>query len=348
VYRSARLPLPSAHAPRTNTPCRAARRWIVACFALLFCLVSARPARADSPDIGNEPYDWPYMFPFWGKDLASKGMKFPIPFGVGLTYLEAVQPIDVKNLQVAINDGEFVDMSRFVKFESLDSNVQGMNARLDLWILPFLNIYGLVNYLIETEGDAILSKPFPLRAGSEQTGYGGGFGVTGAFGFWGFFLTGDVNFTWNQLSNLESPVRTFVLAPRFGKRFPITKRVAISGWIGAMRQDVQADTSGSIKLREAVGGGNEATVEGQIVNWYNRLSAADRAAASGIGDRFPTVNGDPTIHYKLDKALANPWNGLIGMDVDLDRKFQIRTELGFFGRTQMLVGINYRFGFIRD
>jgi hypothetical protein len=303
-------------------------------------------ARAEVPDGGNEPYDWKYVFPIWGKDLASKGIKFPYPFGIGVTYLEAVQPIDVKHLQVAVNDGEFKDMSKFVKFESLDSNVQAANVRLDMWVFPFLNVYGLANYLISTEGDAVLSKPIPLRAGSTQTGYGGGFGATGAFGFYGFFGAVDANFTWNQLSNLESPVRTFVLAPRVGKRFPITNVVAMSFWIGAMRQDVQADTSGSIKLADAVGEKNESTVEGQIANWYRGLGPDDQQAVSGVGDRFPTRDGDPTIHYKLDKSLANPWNGLVGMEADINRRFQIRTELGFFGRTQMLVGVNYRFGFI--
>ena len=321
---------------------------IAAAAALALLLASPNPAHAaETPDFGNEPYEWKYVFPIWGKNLASKGLLFPYPFGFGITYLEAVQPIDVKNLEVAVNDGEFTDVSRFVKFESLDSNVQAVNARLDLWVLPFLNVYGLANYLISTEGDAILSKPFPLRAGSSQTGYGGGFGVTGAFGFFGFFGTLDANFTWNLLSNLESPVRTFVLAPRVGKRFRLSNTVSIAGWIGAMRQDVQADTSGTIKLSEAVGQEKVGTVEGEIARWYGGLGPDDQAAASGFGGRFPT-GGDPTIHYKLDKALAHPWNGLIGMETDLDRRFQIRAELGFFGRTQMLVGVNYRFGLIRD
>ncbi|HEX6764352.1 MAG TPA: hypothetical protein VF103_02715 [Polyangiaceae bacterium] len=318
---------------------------------VLATLAPSRVAHAtETPDIGNQPYEWNYVFPLWGKDLAKKGMKFPFPFGIGVTYLEAIQPIDVKNLEVAINDGDFVDVSRFVKFESLDSNVQAANARLDLWVLPFLNVYGLANWLISTEGDAVLSKPFPLRAGSTQTGYGGGFGATGAFGFWGIFATVDANFTWNQLSNLESPVRTFVFAPRVGKRFPITNTVAVSGWIGAMRQDVQADTSGSIKLADAVGDKNEGTVEGEIARWYRGLDSADRASVSAFGGRFPTTGGDrdPTIHYKLDKALAYPWNGLVGMDFDFNRRWQIRTELGFFGRTQMLVGVNYRFSLIGD
>jgi hypothetical protein len=323
-------------------------------FMLLALGVTLAPSRlahaTEAPDGGNEPYEWNYIFPLWGKDLAKKGIKFSYPFGIGVTYFEAIQPIDVKNLEVAINDGDFVDVSRFVKFESLDSNVQGANARFDLWVLPFLNVYGLANWLISTEGDAVLSKPFPLRAGSTQTGYGGGFGVTGAFGFFGFFGAVDANFTWNQLSNLESPVRTFVFAPRIGKRFSLSKTVAMSGWIGAMRQDVQADTSGSLRLSEAVGDKNEGTVEGEIANWYRGLDASDQASVSAFGGRFPTTGGDrdPVIHYKLDKALAHPWNGLIGMDVDVDRRFQIRTELGFFGRTQMLVGVNYRFGFIRD
>jgi hypothetical protein len=335
---------------RVRDALRLVTRLAAACAAFGIVLFASRPARAENPDGGNAPYEWKYMFPIWGKDLASKGMLFPYPFGFGITYLEAIQPIDVKNLQVAINDGEFVDVSRFVKFESLDSNVQAANARLDLWVLPFLNVYGLANYLISTEGDAVLSKPFPLRAGSTQTGYGGGFGVTGAFGFFGFFCAADANFTWNQLSNLESPVRTFVLAPRIGKRFPITNKVAISGWIGAMRQDVQADTSGSIRLSDAVGDKNEGTVEGEIARWYAGLGPDDQAAVGAFGSRFPTTGGDrdPTIHYKLDKALAHPWNGLIGFDADFNRRFQIRTELGFFGRTQMLVGVNYRFGFIQD
>jgi hypothetical protein len=325
---------------------RAAKAFFGACLGFSSLFLSPRASATETPDGGNEPYEWKYVFPIWGKDLANKGIKFPLPFGVGLTYLEAIQPIDVKNLQVAVNDGEFQDMSRFVKFESLDSNVQATNLRFDVWILPFLNVYGLANYLISTEGDAVLSKPFPLRAGSTQTGYGGGFGATGAFGFFGFFGAVDANFTWNQLSNLESPVRTFVLAPRVGKRFKLTKTVAMSGWIGAMRQDVQADTSGSIRLSDAVGDKNEDSVEGQIANWYRGLSPADQAANRGFGDRFP-IEGDPVIHYKLDKALANPWNALVGVDADFGGRFQIRTELGFFGRYQMLVGVNYRFAFLQ-
>jgi hypothetical protein len=324
---------------------RAASAIFGVCFACSAFLGAPHAAAAEVPDLGNEPYEWNYVFPIWGKELASKGIQFPLPFGFGVTYLEAVQPIDVKNLEVAVNDGEFKDMSRFVKFESLDSNVQAVNARLDLWVLPFLNVYGLANYLISTEGDAVLSKPFPLRAGSTQTGYGGGFGVTGAFGFWGFFGSADMNFTWNQLSNLDSPVRTFVLAPRVGKRFKLNNTVSIATWIGAMRQDVQADTSGSLKLSDAVGDKNEDTVEGQIARWYRGLGPDEQASVNGFGDRFPT-GGDPTIHYKLDKALANPWNGLIGMEADFSRRIQIRTELGFFGRTQMLVGVNYRFSII--
>jgi len=327
----------------------ALKGFVALCCALAASLVALPSAHAvETADFGNKPYKWDYVFPLWGKDLAKKGVLFPYPFGVGITYLEAVQPIDVKNLQVAVNDSEFADVSRFVKFESLDSNVQATNLRFDLWVLPFLNVYGLANYLISAEGDAVLSKPFPLRAGATQTGYGGGFGVTGAFGFWGFFGAVDANFTWNRFSNLDAPVRTFVMAPRIGKRFKLSKTVSLAGWIGAMRQDVQADTSGSLKLSDAVGKDKAGTVEGEIARWYTGLSAADRATVSDFGGRFPTGGGDPTIHYKLDKALANPWNGLIGIEADLHRRFQIRTEIGVFGRTQMLVGVNYRFGFIPD
>jgi hypothetical protein len=323
-------------APRVAT---GTKRAIVAAFLASAVFAGAREAHAQvGPDGGNKPYEWKYLFPIWGKRLAAKGMTFPYPFGVGVNYLAARQALDISNVRVALNDGEFIDLSKVVKFSNLGSNVQAANARFDLWVFPFINVYGLVNYLMSSETSVVLSEPFPLTAGAQQSGYGGGFGMTGAFGFLGFWGAVDANFTWNQLSKLDAPVRTFVFAPRVGKRLPLSKSVNLSLWVGAMRQDIQADTSGSIKLSEAVGGGDEATVEGQIANW---------ARQQGIGDRFPT-GGDPVIHYKLDKALADPWNMLVGMEANINQKVQVRTELGFFGRTQVLIGINYRFGFVRD
>jgi hypothetical protein len=320
-------------------------RWgfgLLTAFAVLVCTPSM--ARADAPDLGNDPYEWNYMFPLTGTKLASKGIRFPLPFGIGLNYLQIMQDVNIDSVRVAANDGEFVDLTKYLEFEEVKSNVKGLNARFDLWILPFLNVYGLANYIADSDTDVLITEPFNLRAGASQTGYGGGFGATGAFGFWGVFATLDVNFTWNQMEKLDAPVRTFVLAPRVGKRIPLGGPVHLAGWVGAMRQEIEADTSGSISLAETVGGDGNP-VEQKIADWYEGLSPVEQAIVREFGERFPD-RGDPIIHYKLDKALADPWNLLLGMEVDFATRYQIRMEYGFIGRTQLLFSLNYRFGLI--
>jgi hypothetical protein len=321
------------------------KRLLAAFVALLALCWLPRSARADAPDGGNEPYEWKYVFPIFGDKLAAKGMRFPQPFGIGLNFLEIRQDIQIENVRIAVNDGEFVDLDKFIKFDKTRSKIDGANLRFDLWVLPFLNVYGLANYIIDSDTEVHLSEPFPLAAGASQQGYGGGFGATGAFGFFGFFGTFDLNFTWNQMEKLDAPVRTVVFAPRVGKRFHLGGPVSVAPWVGAMRQKIEADTSGSINLSEAVGGSNEGSVEGKVEDWYNGLGPIEQAIVSEIGERFPD-RGDTVIHYKLDKSLAKPWNMLVGMEADFSQQFQIRIEYGFIGRTQFLFGLNYRFGLI--
>src|SRR6478735_1873010 len=185
-------------------------------------LLFPQPAKAQSgPDGGNAPYKYNYQFPLLGKKLASRGLTFPLPFGVGINYAYATQGVDITGVNVAVNDGKYTDLSKIVKFDHVTSTVKVLNGRLDLWVLPFLNVYGLGTYVLDSDTDVQLSEPFPLRTGASQTGYGGGFGATVAFGFWGFFGVLDANLAWNKMQKLEAPVRSFLLTPRVGKRFQI-------------------------------------------------------------------------------------------------------------------------------
>src|SRR6478735_810013 len=282
-------------------------------------LLFPQPAKAQSgPDGGNAPYKYNYQFPLLGKKLAARGLTFPIPFGVGLNYAYATQGVDITGVNVAVNDGKYTDLSKIVKFDHVTSTVKVLNGRLDLWVLPFLNVYGLGTYVLDSDTDVLLSEPFPLRAGASQTGYGGGFGA---------------------------PVRSFLLTPRVGKRFQIGPSVSLAAWVGAMRQAIEADTEGSISLKDAIGA-PAGSFESKVASWYNALPGGQQAGVSQLvgGVTGPAASRDPIIHYKLDKALTDPWNLLIGAEVDLHRRVQMRMEYGFLGRTQLIMGICYRFG----
>src|SRR6478609_4100755 len=327
-----------------------ARPWarLLSVAALVGISMLALPGTAHAqgaPDLGNPPYKYNYVFPFWGKRLAARGLTFPLPFGIGLNYAYAKQGVDITGVNIAVNDGPYRDLSGIVKFDHVTSNVKVGTLRFDLWLLPFLNVYGLGSYVIDSDTDVLLAEPFPLRAGASQSGYGGGFGATVAFGFYGFFGVVDANLAWNKMEKLGAPVRSFLLTPRVGKRFQIGPSVSLAAWVGAMRQAIEADTEGSISLKDAIGA-PAGSFESKVASWYNALPGGQQAGVSQLvgGVTGPAASRDPIIHYKLDKALTDPWNLLIGAEVDLHRRVQMRMEYGFLGRTQLIMGICYRFG----
>ncbi len=52
--------------------------------------------------------------------------------------------------------------------------------------------------------------------------------------------------------------------------------------------------------------------------------------------------GNTTINYQLKKDPADPWNMLVGGNIDLNKRWTIRAEVGFIGRTSVLLNAVYR------
>ena len=319
-------------------------RSLMRCFAIVVLLL-ALPGTgfAQAPDAGNEPAKWPYTFPLWGDKLAERGLKFPLPFGIGLNYAFIDQPIEISRIAVGVDDGEMVDLSDLIVFDDLNSRVHALNLRFDLWLLPFLNLYAMGNYAIDSQTSVSIAEPFSFDAGATQSGYGGGFGFTLAGGFWGFFGTLDLNWTWNKLQKLEQPVGTFLLTPRVGKNFGKLWGIEWIFWVGVMRQVIQSETRGEIRLSDAVGGAGDGSFQDKLADWYEGLPPGRQAVVRALVERIEP-GGDPVIHYDLDKAVAYPWNVLIGTEIGLTPAWRIRAEVGFIQRTQVIIGLNYRFG----
>ena len=285
-----------------------------------------------------------YYLPLWGPKLAARGIRFPLPWGVGVNYTRIHQNIDISDVSIATGSSDFVNLDKLVEFDHVTSTINALNARLDVWVLPFLNVYGLANYIVQANTDVLLAEPFPLQAGAQQAGYGGGFGVTAAYGHAGTFVTLDLNFTWNQMEKLNAPVRTFLITPRVGHNFGELGPFNLVVWVGAMRQDIQSDTQGSIALSDTIGEPSDEFVD-KVDNWYDGLSRPQQIVVSKLVDDL-TDGSDPTIRYRLNKSIADPWNMLIGTELGLSRRVQLRAEVGFIGRTQILLGFNYRFGLV--
>ena len=244
---------------------------------------------------GTSRRKWPYAFPLFGDKVSEQGIKMPLPFGIGVNYAYANQPIEISRIAVAVNDGEYVDLSELIKFDELSSTAHLMNLRADLWLLPFMNVYGMANYIVESQTSVSIVEPFAFDAGATQQGAGGGFGMTFAGGIWGLFATLDLNWTWNKMENLNDPVPTFLLTPRIGQNLGKVGGVEFIVWGGAMRQRIASETKGSINLRDAVGGAADGSFQEDLQTWYEGLPPGQQAIVGGIvgridGERDP---GDP-------------------------------------------------------
>jgi len=303
-------------------------------------------AQAQAPDAGHKAEKWPYALPILGDSLAERGIRFPLPFGLGLNYAFADQPIEISRLAVGVNDGEMHDLTNLIVFDDLNSTVHALNFRFDVWVLPFLNLYGMGNYLIQAETAVSIVEPFAFDAGATQSGYGGGFGLTASGGAFGFFGTLDLNWTWNKMENLDQAVGTFLLTPRIGKNFGKFAGIEWIFWVGAMRQSIASETKGQINLSDAVEGAGDGSFQQKLQTWYDGLPPGQQVIVGGIVDQIQSGRpaGDTLIRYDLDKAIAYPWNFLIGSEVGLTKAWRVRAEVGFIHRTQFVLGLNYRFG----
>ncbi|HSC86333.1 MAG TPA: hypothetical protein VLC09_03650 [Polyangiaceae bacterium] len=325
-----------------------ARTLGIASLALAAVVVSPGEALAQSmppgggPDAGNPPQKWPHALPLFGGGAATRGIKMPLPFGVGLNYAFVDQQIDISRVAVGVNGSELTDISDVIVFDNVNSQLHAMNARFDVWILPFLNLYGMGNYVIQADTAVSVSEPFAFNAGAVQSGAGGGFGGTFAAGLWGFFITLDLNWTWNKMEKLADPVGTYLLTPRLGRNLGKHLGVEWIVWVGAMRQQIESHTRGEIRLREALEGADMSEFQQKVQDWYDTLGRGQQAVFDRLVDGIS--GADPVIQYELDKAVKYPWNMLVGAEIGLSPAWRLRAEVGFIERTQVVLGVNYRFG----
>ncbi len=61
-----------------------------------------------------------------------------------------------------------------------------------------------------------------------------------------------------------------------------------------------------------------------------------------VGRLLSSNAGNTTINYYLDKSPTTPWNMLVGANLDLNRRWSLRSEVGFIGRVSALMGLVYR------
>ncbi len=254
--------------------------------------------------------EYPYIFPLLAQNTLKRGFHVPYPVGVMLNGVAVRQNVEISNLMVGINNHEMEPLD-FVKFGDVTAHVQDINMRIDLWLFPFLNVYGIFgNAWART--DVTVVEPAQFSTSAEFSGLVYGVGAMLAGGVNNFFITLDFNSTWSNFDKMDHNVNTMILSPRVGYSIPLNdEEMNIGFWLGTSCVFIDGNTSGIYEL----------------------------SSLPGVPFK------DVTIHYSLTKKPQSNWTMLIGTQYQLNRHWQLRTEAGVLGgRTSGLLSMNYRFG----
>lgn len=187
-------------------------------------------ARSGAAAADPESERWSSFLPLRGELARSRGIELPRPFGVGFVYYHLSRDIAITDVKIGRNGAPPTSVSEFAQLESR-SDVDNVNFKLDVWLLPFLNVYGIVGYIWnESTTRMVVSLP-PLVPGgtprsaemevpTELVGTVGGLGLTLAGGYGPFFMVYDVNWAQADLG--------------FDDRFRAVVSSIRGGWNGAV------------------------------------------------------------------------------------------------------------------
>jgi hypothetical protein len=255
--------------------------------------------------------DYPYMLPILGKKVAALGYDLPYSAGLGVNVLWQKSDLIIENLSIGFNNGPMHNLDQIIRFKDATSEATAYNFRPDIWLFPFLNVYGIFAsakpstsvgfgiYVPDSSDNWNEIMSYSTQANFTASTVG--IGVTPTIGVGGGWLALDMNWTWSDVSALEKPAKTFVFGPRLGKTFRFKKpEQNIAFWIGGFRIKLSSETSGSISLSEVIDDGGE--VSGKIEAGQAKLTESQMQIEAWWNSLTPPQQNNPINKAKYETA----------------------------------------------
>ena len=267
----------------------------------------------------DESERWSDFLPL-NKELAGDA-DLPLPFGIGITGYWQEQDLKPKSIGLATLGVTGIS----AQAANVESEVDNYNVRIDAWLLPFLNVYGVVgkiegenkasgvtvtdSWTGNTGGNLILEATLSgIQAGIQSSGFplnydGDVYGIGAILAYqWGMYWgTIDYNFSQADLDISTSEIDTHTITPRIGRSGSLGN-VKGSLWIGAMHQAVDENHNGTINF------------------------------APGVD-----------IEYKVLNEQEDEWNFLLGGSAELSKEWNASIEGGLGERKQVMGNLTFRF-----
>nr|WP_287412836.1 hypothetical protein [Pseudodesulfovibrio sp.] len=254
------------------------------------------------------------LLPIWGDEARAKGYELPLPFGLSITSLVQRQEPKIENLKFGFGDPT---ARPGIDLEGSEVISATMLGRADVWLFPFLNVYGFagviaghadirVNVAGFTLGGTVIDD-FQLDIDSDYTGYTGGLGLTLAGGYKQYFGSLDMNMARTELDFLHGEIETYTVTPRIGILVDSEKYGKGSFWAGVMYLDLEERLHGSIETNILPGPGSRE------------------------------------LNYDLIFTTKNPYSVLMGGMWEFSKRMQALVEVSYGGRTSLTGQFSYRF-----
>jgi hypothetical protein len=301
--------------------------------------------------------EYNYIFPILGQKTYRAGFDIPYPIGLMGNYMRMDQSLVFDNMQLGLKtddiDIPLTDVDEFISFGKNTNKSYSVNVRPDVWVFPFLNVYGILGYG-KSETSVLLVEPVEFPTTIEQNLRTAGIGVMGAFGIGSAWVSLDGNWTWSKPELLDKAVRVSVFGVRIGKTFTFKKRPDhnLAFWVGGMRLRMGSTTQGQIALGDALPPDvwdRRDEIVSEYWAWYDGLlpplqDKVDNTPLPDIIERLEQADGSAIIRYGMDKQVKEEWNGIIGIQYQMNKRWMLRSEGGIIGdRKSLLLSLNYRF-----
>ena len=181
----------------------------------------------------------------FGNDMAGD-RELPKTWGIGIDYFSMDQPYQIDSLSFFPPVLPITDPSLL----NVNNEIDHIDLKIDVWVLPFLNLFGIYGQI---DGDTTvdlssLGLPLPpdvqtLRIEYDGDVYGGG--AVLAFGGDKWFGSVTATFTDTSLGgDFNSSVSATTIQPRIGLRFGGHTEI----WIGGYYIDAEETHSGTFSL----------------------------------------------------------------------------------------------------
>ncbi len=169
------------------------------------------------PEVGGD-----FGLPLLGDEARRAGYELPKPFGFSLIYTDIERDVRVTDVRVGVNGNSVKSVSSFVTLQAR-THVNAAVGRFDVYLLPFLNLYGLLGYVnneTHISGTAKLRNgpAIPIDVTTKIEGPVAGLGLTLAGGYKQAFIALDANRSETNLG--------------FDDRFSATIVTLRTGWNG--------------------------------------------------------------------------------------------------------------------